>query len=388
MAQLKIRRVYYLIESRISWDSRMNMSHASEAVKELFFWKNNLLKHTERPMTRGNTPWLIVCSDASDTGLGAHTWHKNRMHISIKNFTLTESLMHSTWRELYAIQYSLQSLKSVLCNKAVLWKTDNYASHCIIKRGSSKENLQILAENIFDICKKQKIDLNVEWVPRNQIQYADKLSRYTDTDNWEITKSFFEYLNRLWGPFTVDRFANDENKKVGRFNSKYYCPETECVNAFNTSWENENNLLVPPIQTISKVLKHMQTCKASGTLVAPYWPSAAFWPFLTDSTGDFQKFIKNFRIFDNPNLCVTQGECKNNSFQTAIYINRIHRDSDGVVTGLRHAVTGHTKTLKINRQCFLHFRTLCKSFYATFGKRNFEAFSRRSTRIYLKFQGE
>ncbi|XP_057296266.1 uncharacterized protein LOC130625224 [Hydractinia symbiolongicarpus] len=181
-------------------------------------------------------------------------------------------------RELYAIQYSLQSLKSVLCNKAVLWKTDNYASHCIIKRGSSKENLQILAENIFDICKKQKIDLNVEWVPRNQIQYADKLGRYTDTDNWEITKSFFEYLNRLWGPFTVDRFANDENKK---------------------------------------------TCKALGTLVAPYWPSAAFWPFLTDSTGDFKKFIKNFRIFDNPNLCVTQGECNKSAIGSKHFKSKI-----------------------------------------------------------------
>ena len=52
---------------------------------------------------------------------------------------------------------------------------------------------------------------------------------------------FFTFLNKVWGPFTIDRFASAENKKLERFNSLFWNPGTERVDAFLTSWEYENN---------------------------------------------------------------------------------------------------------------------------------------------------
>ena len=68
-------------------------------------------------------------------------------------------------------------------------------------------------------------------------------------------------------PYTIDHFASAENKKLERFNSLFWNPGTERVNAFSTSWEYENNWLVPPIYLISNTILHLLTCQAQGTLI-------------------------------------------------------------------------------------------------------------------------
>ena len=306
IVQLKTRRLYFIIESRSSWDTRINIGGLNDVISELFFWKKNVQKYNNKRITIYDIPRLIVCSDASETGLAAYVYNNDELKVSYKKFSPSESLMHSTWRELYAIRFSLESLSCFLKEKAVLWKTDNYACSIIVKSGSAKSNLQILAEEIQEICQMENINFETQWVPRETIPYADKLSRYEDTDSWEITEGFFSYLNELWGPFSIDRFADSANKKLRRFNSKFYCPETECVDAFTVSWDNENNLLVPPVCMISKVIKHMETCKASGTLITPYWVSASFWPLVANSTTNFKTFVKDYKIMDNSKFCVSQ----------------------------------------------------------------------------------
>ena len=44
--------------------------------------------------------------------------------------------------------------------------------------------------------------------------------------------------------------------------------------AFSCDWSGENNWLVPPIECIGLVLKHIQVCSAVGTLIVSFWPSA------------------------------------------------------------------------------------------------------------------
>ena len=310
IVQLKTRRLYFAIESRVSWDSRIKLSEYNNVILELFFWKKNLFKYNSKSIIAYSVPRLIVCSDASDTGLAAYLYNNNNLKVSFRNFSPSESQMHSTWRELFAIRFSLDSLSVFLKGKAVLWKTDNYACSLIVKSGSGKQNLQTLSEEIHEICQKENINLETQWVPRETIPFADKLSRYRDTDNWEITGEFFNYLEKLWGPFTIDRFADSTNKKLKRFNSKFYCPGTECVDTFTVSWFNDNNLLVPPVHLIPRVIKHMKICKASGTIVTPYWVSAPFWPVVANSQSTFKSFVKDFRIMDNSKYCVSQGKCK------------------------------------------------------------------------------
>ena len=85
----------------------------------------------------------------------------------------------------------------------------------------------------------------------------NSLSKTSDYDDWITTEALFQKLNIIWGPFTIDRFADTKNIKTKRFNSKFYCPCSEGIDAFSYSWEGENNFIVPPVYLISKVLKHV-----------------------------------------------------------------------------------------------------------------------------------
>ena len=70
-----------------------------------------------------------------------------------ENFDFIEKTKSSTWRELEAIRYSLDSVKNLLRNKQVKWHTDNYGSSIIAKSGSNKRELELAIE-IFNITFK------------------------------------------------------------------------------------------------------------------------------------------------------------------------------------------------------------------------------------------
>ena len=44
----------------------------------------------------------------------------------------------------------------------------------------------------------------------------------------------------------MDRFASHTNHLCPRFNSAFYCPGTEAVDAFSQDWGGENNWVNPP----------------------------------------------------------------------------------------------------------------------------------------------
>ena len=128
--------------------------------------------------------------------------------------------------------------------------------------------------------KAYNIDLTVRWIPREQNLQADKLSKYVDVDDWATTEEFFTILSQKWGPYTIDRFANSENKKLGRFNSRFFCHGSAGVDAFSQNWEGANNYIVPPIRDIIAVIDKISTKHVTGVLVTPYWVSGNFWALL------------------------------------------------------------------------------------------------------------
>ena len=103
-------------------------------------------------------------------------------------------------------------------------------------------------------------------------------------------------VNNKFRPSTIDRFTDNKNAKLERFNSKYYCPGTLSVNAFTTDWSEENNWLCPPIAHIGSVLKYMKLCRAQGTLFVPIWPLSYFWPLLYSNGKQLENFIEEFLI--------------------------------------------------------------------------------------------
>jgi hypothetical protein len=134
---------------------------------------------------------------------------------------------------------------------------------------------------------KNKIILLCEWIPRAQNTTVDKISRIVDLDDWQLSPKLFQILDKKWGPHTIDRFASPYNTQLPRFNSRFYSPGSEAVDAFTLNWHNENNWLCPPVNQIVKVIAHLSDCKSVGTLIVPFWPSAPFWPVLVPQPGTY-----------------------------------------------------------------------------------------------------
>jgi hypothetical protein len=129
------------------------------------------------------------------------------------------------------------------------------------------------------------------WIPRDLNQQADKLSRIQDRDDWSIDQKSFDYLDCVWGPHSIDRFASSTNARLVRYNTRYAHVGSEAVDAFTQNWAGDNNWICPPV---SQILKCIQVCmqqRAQGTLVVPRWPSAVFYPSLLE--GQFSNFIED-----------------------------------------------------------------------------------------------
>jgi len=200
--------------------------------------------------------------------------------LCINPWLPSEASKSSTWREIKAVELCVLAFLEKLRGSTVTFDTDSQNGASIILKGSRIPELQVLALTIFNSCRKNKIDIYTVWIPRGQIVQADYLSRIIDIDDWQTTVEFYSYLDSMWGPHSVDRFANVDNRKTKRFNSLYWNPGAVGVDAFNSNWSSEVNWLVPPVLLASRAMNHLVECKALGTLVVPKWPSVPFWPLI------------------------------------------------------------------------------------------------------------
>ena len=135
----------------------------------------------------------------------------------------------------------------------VAWYSDNQNVVSILLNGSRKVDLQLLALQAFHICLQFHISLVPEWIPRDLNSGADLISRFIDFDDYELNNVVFQGLDELWGPYTVDRLACCYNAKLPRFNSRFFQPGSEAVDAFCQDWRFTNNWLYPPIYVFGAV---------------------------------------------------------------------------------------------------------------------------------------
>ena len=112
------------------------------------------------------------------------------------------------------------------------------------------------ALEIFSVCVDNSIRLEPKWIPREQNELANYYSRIVDHDDYMLNPSVFAWLDELWGPHSVDRFASPNNAQLDRFNTR--APGSEAVDAFTCNWGTDINWLFPPVYLVPRVIRHAQ----------------------------------------------------------------------------------------------------------------------------------
>ena len=308
VTRLMSRNLYSLINSASTWFDFVKLS--KEVVIELLFWRENLCKCNGIPIWPVEVrPTRIVYSDASSVGCGGVIAIEGK--VFQQNWSVLESSRSSTFRELKAVALSLDAFIEELKFRTVSWFTDNQNVVSIVNKGSKVPELNSIALEIFQKCMLNGITIDVNWIPRDFNIVADEISKIIDYDDYTINDDIFAFLDKSWGPHTVDRFACHYNKKLPLFNSKFFQPGTSGVNAFSQDWAFANNWLCPPTYLTVRVVNHLKACRAAGTLIVPLWRSAHFWPIICEDGVHFSNFVYDWYVLPHiPNLFI-RGKAKN-----------------------------------------------------------------------------
>ena len=286
IAHLRTCELYAAIESRNSWGDVTITPYAKD---ELLFWLQSIDEFNGRLLWR--TPAVrFVSSDASSTGYGSYVVSHGG-HVSHGQWSSTEAIKSSTWRELRAVAITFKAFAVQLKNHIIRWFTDNQNVVRIIQVGSRNKVLQAEALDIYKTAIRQNIVLEPELIPREQNWVADYLSLIVDYDDWGLSPKVFQIIESNWGPHTVDRFENSTNAKLPRFNSRFMDYRSEAIDAFTLDWNGENNYYCPHIHLIPRVVFHAASCRCICTLVAPEWPSAIFWPIICSGHCIYANFV-------------------------------------------------------------------------------------------------
>jgi hypothetical protein len=124
-----------------------------------------------------------------------------------------------------------------------------------------------------------------DWVPRDQNQFADYLSKLKDVDDFGLQPEVFHEIVRRFGQLDVDRFASAHNALLPVFYSEVWSPHSAGANAFTASWSGVRNYCFSPPKVVARVLEHAQECRAEMVLMILDWLGQSWWPLLVRDPG-------------------------------------------------------------------------------------------------------
>ena len=312
VTRLMTRSMYALLNTQQFWCQYLPITNLVQ--EEISFWVQQLDTFNGQGIWHTPSAVRIVYADASSTGYGGYTV-EHGCYIAHGPWTAEEAARSSTWRELRAVRMVLESLAPKLKNERIRWFSDNQNVVRILQTGSRKPDLQTEALAIFSTALGGQIRIEPEWIPRTQNEEADALSRIIDYDDWGVDPLLFARLDSLWGPHSIDRFASFYNTKLPRFNSRYWNPGSEAVDAFTCDWSNECNWLCPPPYLLPRTIKYVIQTGAIGTLIVPRWLSAPFWPMLFPDGHHPAPFISEVVVIDKSECLLIPGRSGNNLFK-------------------------------------------------------------------------
>ena len=272
--KLFLRHTYRLIASRHSWSDSLFLSH--KCIQELNWWLNSVDSFNYREVR----PEIIdhqVEVDASSA-----CWGAVFSGLEAKgDWNPRVSKKSSNYRELLAILMALETFKNLLKGSTVEILSDNSTAGAYVRnKGGPIPELSEIAMSIWGLAEDFHISLICTHIPGVLNSAADRLSRSPDIHNWMLHPALFRWLDKKFGPFTIDRFASNMNAQLPRFNSRFWEPNSEGINALAQDWSQENNYANPPWALIPRVIQKIIADQAECTIIAPVFPAQPWFQSL------------------------------------------------------------------------------------------------------------
>lgn len=273
-AKLLLRNIYRLLASKKSWQDKLDLDEPTTA--DLIWWLAALSGWNGRAFRKKPQNLLQLTTDASGKSWGGTivgTAYKAQGFWDQETYNLS-----SNAKEMLAVLLTLKSLLHIVRNKTVQILSDSVTTCAFINfQGGAIKSLDIIARNIWDLAIRNSINIQSKYLAGKLNVEADRLSRLPAQYEWYMHPALFRYIDNLFGPHSIDRFASILTHQLPRYNSLYWDPGTEGVDALHQSnWQSEMNFVNPPFRLLPKILDHIQRSKSEATIIAPYWPAKSW----------------------------------------------------------------------------------------------------------------
>lgn len=275
-ARLKTRHLIQVQNEALarnnSWTESVTLDNQSR--EDLDWWRTSLSTWNGHGFLPQKSE-IDVFTDASQEAWGIVY---EDQEIS-KPWSPEEYPHHINYKELKVIWYLIQ--RPDMRGRTIQVICDNTTAIAQINKfgGTRSPQLLELATSIWDFCIKTGTRLMTTYVP-SQFNPADSPSRrMTAQLEWSINSSFFQHLDSVWGPHSVDLFASAGNAKVPRYISWLHEDTAWKQDAFSCSWKNLGRMYVcPPWSLLNRVMEKIRIDKAQATVITPDWPSMIWYP--------------------------------------------------------------------------------------------------------------
>lgn len=270
--KLLLRNTYRLLGTKSSWQEILPLT--PNVQNDLAWWLDALDHWNGKSVSSSLTEWVTLETDASLEGWGSRLTDSQGIVKYAQGFwSLNMRQKHSNLREMTAVFLSLKTFINELSGKSVLILSDNISTVAYINmQGGPSPSLTNIATNIWSLIVTNHIEVKMRHLSGNRNYVADQLSRYSSKYEWMLHPKLFQYLDKIWGPHTCDRFASYLTTQITMYNSFHADPMTGGIDALaQMNWHTENNFVNPPVRLMNKVLDKIASEKATATVIAPEW---------------------------------------------------------------------------------------------------------------------
>jgi hypothetical protein len=91
---------------------------------------------------------------------------------------------------------------------------------------------------LWELIDTNNINIRARYIRSAAKVWVDRLSRETNIDDWQLNPRILTYMDSLWGPHSIDKFATQDNSQLPRYNSRWRDPTSEavdCLHIFSTA---------------------------------------------------------------------------------------------------------------------------------------------------------
>jgi hypothetical protein len=274
------------VHGSAGWDTPMVIPKA--VTEELAFWYA-VRNHD------GCAPFVDVefvstktyFTDASDTSVGSFRHGTRALRHLICRRDLPDELVgtSSTLRELWGVLQCLRAfIKSgeITEGDKVSIGTDSQCAFYGVDRACSRTPANhALIKQIFEAAHDAGVEISVFWLPREENDAADAISKATDSRGYTLKNSALRRIAADHGHPQVDGFASAENAVCQAYVSRWLDADAESADTFRADWADGRRWhLFPPAGAIARCVRKAILKGGSLTIIIPNQPAASWFCML------------------------------------------------------------------------------------------------------------